>query len=318
MFCTYCNAVRVENEAPCPNCGAPSPLLGSSQGSSWGVAGPVSTAWGAQVPPSGTQWDQVPQLPFEAQSPTFGFPDASQQPPDKQQSLLPVPYQSGMGMQPGYPAPSFPLQLVPEQTIERMLPARPEEIETVYVPPMYTKPRAMIPRYRIISGLLSFLIVSIVLCSGAGYYAQASGKLDQMRHLFVGMPPVSLKATSVPNLPDPPDRVDKGPAYDVIPSASTASIIDPVRNITLQPDKIFKPGQQFYITYSVQHPNANGVVYVKLYTDNAYFESLPSKPIKAGDTLSGSVTIVYAEQSEGKAELYWNDQLAQTLYFVVR
>jgi len=269
--------------------------------------------------PSSTSWDQLPQLPFEAQPPLYNFQDAAQaqQPQGKQQSLVPVPYQNGMGMQPGF-APSFPLQLVPAQTIEQMLPALPEETESVYVPPMYTRPRAIIPRYRIVSGLLSMLIVALIACSGMGYYAQTSGKLDQIKGFFAGKPPASMKVVSAANLPDPPDRVDKGPAYNIIPSASTASVIDPKTNITLRPDKVFHPGQTFYITYSVQRPNKDGMVYIKLYTDNNYFNTLYSKQIKAGDTLSGSASMSFPEPSEMKAELYWNDQLAQTLYFVVR
>ncbi|HEU5227171.1 MAG TPA: hypothetical protein VFU49_05110 [Ktedonobacteraceae bacterium] len=315
MICTYCNVNRVDNEAPCPNCGAPSPLLAASRANGWGTAGPVTAAWGDQAASSNAAWNQIPQLSFEAQPPSYGFQSPIQQPQGQQQSLLPVPYQNGMGMQPGH---SLPLQLVPAQTIEQLLPALPEETESVYVPPMYTKPRAIIPRYRIISGVLSILIVSLIVCSGAGYYAQASGKLDQVKNFFTSKPPASLKAIPGANLPDPPDRIDKGPAYGVIPSASTASVIDPQRNITLRPEKAFKAGQMFYITYSVQHPNTGGTVYIKLYTDNAYFTTLQSKQIKAGDTLSGSATIVFPEPSEGKAELYWNNQLAQTLYFVVR
>ena len=317
MFCTYCNVTRVDNEAPCPNCGAPSPLLAASRANGWGTAGPVTAAWGDQTASANAAWNQIPQLPFEAQPPSYGFQQMTQQPQGQQQSLLPVPYQNGMGMQPGYPS-SLPLQLVPAQTIEQLLPALPEQTESVYVPPMYTKPRAIIPRYRIISGVLSILIVSLIVCSGVGYYAQASGKLDQVRNFFTSKPPASLNAMPGANLPDPPDRIDKGPAYGIIPSASTASVIDPQHNITLHPEKAFKAGQTFYITYSVQHPNTGGTVYIKLYTDNAYFTTLQSKQIKAGDTLSGSATIVFPEPSEGKAELYWNDQLAQTLYFVVR
>lgn len=318
MFCNYCNAARMDNEAPCPNCGAPSPL-GASRANGWGTAGPVTAAWGNQMAPPNPSWDQLPQLPFEAPPPLYNFQDTAQpqQSQGKQQSLLPVPYQNSMGMQPGL-SPSLPLQMVPAQTIERMLPALPEESESVYVPPMYTKPRAIIPRYRIVSGLLSMLIVALIACSGAGYYAQTSGKLDQIKSFFAGKPPVSMKAVSTANLPDPPNRVDKGPAYNIIPSASTASSIDPKTNITLRPEKVFQPGQTFYITYSVQHPSKDGAVNIKLYTDDSYYTTLQSKQIRAGDTLSGSATIVFPEPSEGKAELYWNDQLAQTLYFVVR
>lgn len=411
MFCPYCKLARVENEAPCQNCGAPSPLLQRVQQGAWGsaaaanwdasVASPVAPNIASQV-----QWDQVPQLTFEAPgqqqgwgqppaqgayptqfspaqyspaqqpmqqqaqqywsqveeaSPAWGQPAQQQgwgqpaqyspvqqpSPPvqqqnqywsqveepawpsptqlaqanmGQQQSLLPVPYENPMGGQLAAPQYTVPLQLVPEQAIEHLLPVEYADGESVYVPPMYTKPRAIIPRYRVISGLLSFIIVTLLLCGGVGYYANTSGLISRI--LNGGTPP-NVTLAQAP-LPDPPTQADKdrGPAYNIIPSATTASRVD-ANNFAVQEVKAFKPGQVFYLTFSVHAPNNDGTVYAKWYTDQKFFITVPTnKPIKAGATQNGDMSMVYKQPAEGMVELYWSsqnkDQLAQRVYFVVR
>ena len=83
--------------------------------------------------------------------------------------------------------------------------------------------------------------------------------------------------------------------------------------------KVFSPGQTFYLTFNVISPNNDGRVYTKWYTNNQYFTTVQSKEvIKAHSNESGSVSITYPQPVEGPVELYWDDQLAQRLYFVVR
>src|ERR687883_1190895 len=118
MFCSSCKRERGENGAPCPHCGAASPLSAEDQHG-----------------------------------------------PGEQHSLLPVPYQSGVMQQAGsagHQAQNAAHGLIPLQDptqLASMLPSQSEEYGSIYIPPMYTKPRAIIPRYRIISGFLSVLIV---------------------------------------------------------------------------------------------------------------------------------------------------------------
>src|SRR5579875_1061216 len=45
MICSYCKNARIENEAPCPHCGAPSPLLQVSQAGQWRPGNGESVAW---------------------------------------------------------------------------------------------------------------------------------------------------------------------------------------------------------------------------------------------------------------------------------
>jgi hypothetical protein len=193
----------------------------------------------------------------------------------------------------------------------------PEQEGMIYVPPMYTKPRPIIPRYRIISGLLSFLIVCLVACVGAGYYAKTSGALNAVGSFVSGGNlPRNIQATNS-TLPDPPNKIDRGPAYNTIPSATTTAHLIQGTYIAAQTDKVFRPGEQFALTYSVNPPN-QGKVVIKWYTNGVLFYTSTSNTITAGGSTSGVVQITYPQQTEGMVELYWNDQLAQRLYFVVR
>jgi hypothetical protein len=283
MFCSYCKNERIENEAPCPYCGAPSP----------GAAGTSYRQEGS----SGQGYAQP--------------------------SLLPVPYQRG-GMQQAdyewYQAQETSRQMVPFQetvNVASPLPVPLEEYGAIYIPPLYIKPRAIIPRYRIISGFLSVLIVVAFLCTGAGYYAQASGQLSNLRRITGGVLPPSLHPTT-PTLPDPPDRIDQGPAYLIIPSAIVTAHLDPKDHFfALKSDTVFKPGQIFYIIYSVQHPKTKGVLLIKWYTNDVLYTSA-SSPINAGANITGQTPMRYAKPAEGSVELDWNGMLAQKLYFVVR
>jgi hypothetical protein len=239
-------------------------------------------------------------------------------------SWLPVPYQGPQqaagqpGQQQGEQGliPAWPrhqdgdgatrLPALPEQNMEGV----------VYIPPMYTKPRPIIPRYRALSGLISVLIVLILFCSGAGYYAQASGKVDMLRQLTGIDRPASLKPTPTAPLPDPKSSPDFGPAANIINSATTASKIDAQINVVLQPANVFHPGQTIYVTYSVQRPKTPGVVTVKWYTNGLLYSTSQTQPIK--DSSNGSAEMQFAKPAEGTVELYWNNQLAIRLYFVVR
>ncbi len=202
---------------------------------------------------------------------------------------------------------------LPTQNINVMPPALPEE--AVYVPPMYTNPRPIIPHYRVISGLLSVLIVTLLLCTGAGYYARASGKLSSLGHLVGFVPPTNLKPSSAATLPDPPTTQITGPAYTIISSATTTASINS-QGVATRTDTVFKPNQPIYLTYSVHPPKTPGFVVINWYTNGALYQS--SAPQKVSTGIYGRAQVAYAVPAEGKVELYWNNQLAIRLYFVVR
>ncbi len=198
MLCPFCNAFRPANNAPCPQCNASSPMVGNAGGqyqmqdpasqrdsslslrmtkqtaASWG--GPITpasgNAWGNQAPRGGVNdnalWGQV-----------MGAQPAQGQAQQQYHSMLPVQYQAGMNVpQQALKVTSSNLPAVQTGNEHAsMLPALPEVEEPVHIPAMYTKPRAIIPPYRAISGLISVIIVSLLLCTGAGLYAKATGKL---------------------------------------------------------------------------------------------------------------------------------------------
>jgi hypothetical protein len=372
MFCTYCKMARVENSAPCPNCGAPSPLFSQSQYTGKDAENPDETGFGGPGTAGtgfGEQWEQpVQQLSFEdsslpaagtamqswpwqgpqsfvptgqqpvetynpmpswqqtafeqgsVQRNTQGLRDSGAQP--EQQSLLPVPYEPGRTLQSPQRQSTISLQLVPDHAIQHLLMPEQNVGETVYVAPMYTKPRPIVPRYRIISGLLSIIIMALAVCGGAGYYAQTQGVLAKTTRFITGAPPANLPMVSSSNIPNPPEATDKdrGPAYNVIQSAVTTLNIDK-NNLAKQPATIFKPGQIFYLVFNVSAPadGKGGKVSTKWYTNNALFKQIDSSgTIKAGENMSGNIPMRFTAPLSGRIELYWNDQLAQKLYFAVK
>jgi hypothetical protein len=128
-----------------------------------------------------------------------------------------------------------------------------------------------------------------------------------------------LRPTPTPTLADPPDKIDQGPAYLIIPSAVTTSHVDPgYPFFARRSDTVFKPGQTFYVIYSLQHPETKGVVVIKWYANGILYASLSSSITDAVFNTTGQASIQYAKPAEGSVELYWDGVLAQRLYFVVR
>ncbi len=398
MYCTYCKMARIENEAPCPNCGAPSPLLSQSYHVNGGAGSSREAAFGAQweqsvpqlafddpVPPATNtalpswqeqqgyrsaapawqqpaeaynplpSWQQpaetynpVPprQQPIEPYNPmpSWQRPATGHTPPwqggwqqgsdkhtaqgsqvqggQEQQSLLPVPYEAGMALQPAERQSTISLQLVPDHAIQHLLIPQQEAAATVYVAPMYTKPRPIVPKYRVISGLLSIIIMALVVCAGVGYYAQTEGVLAKATQFVTGTPPKNLPLVSSSNIQDPPEQTGKdlGPAYNAIPSAVTTLNIDK-NNLARQPAKIFKPGQVFYLVFSVQAPadGKGGKVRTRWYTNDKFFTEISSQGlIKPGEIKSGNIQMRFTMPLSGRVEIFWNDQFAQKLYFAVK
>lgn len=299
MFCTQCNMSRPADWNTCPHCGAPSPWMASSQ-------------------VGGTDAGQVSFVEQEE------FPQQQQQ----QQSFLPVPYrgQGQQGQINNFAMPGTQLQTI-QQEFQIQLPPQEQALaplqgqeSIVYVPPMYTKPRPIIPRYRIISGLLSLIIVSLLMCTGAGYYAKASGQLTRIQQVIGGMPPTNLTPAATANLPDPPINPILGPAYNVIPSAVMTAHTDPTNPyFAREQENKFTVGQLIHLIYSIQKPPKAGYVKTVWYTNGHYYGTATNQTIiPAGSTQTGDSQMKYMRPAEGKVELYWNNQLAWTLFFVVR
>jgi hypothetical protein len=255
-------------------------------------------------------WAQVmaPQV-FSSNLPTNG----------QQQSLLPVPYspqQAGMAPQQLMTmSPSFPtIQMGSDG--RALIPAPPATEPAVHILPTYTKPRPIIPRYRAISGLLSVLIVFGLLCAGASYYAKVTGKLSFLHVIYGDAHQKNIKPPTTGHLPVPPNALQPGPAFNIIPSATTASRYDAVHHVALDHTNVFTVRQTIYLTYSV-HPRSPGSVVLKWYTNAAFYLASHPMAIPGGKEETGSVQVQFSQPLEGKVEIYWNNQIAVTLLFVV-
>jgi hypothetical protein len=312
MFCPNCHMMREDSPAACPYCGAMSPRSGTLQAGSWG--------------------DQ-PFYTFE-QSPTFGASQMANQFQQQEQVAL-VPYRGQTDMQPTpVTEQNATLQVMPAALGAGIqlapAPQRLDEPSIVYVPPMYTKPRPIIPRYRIISGLLSVLIVVALLCTGAGYYAKVSGKLDALRMFVTGAAPNNVPPTVTATPIDPGDQLNTISAAAVTISSATLTSHRAPNNpyFAVQADSLFKVNQTFYVIYNVQSPKTSGIVSLKWYTNCqgpkfincVFYTETISKPLAANPSGydDGYAEMRYYMPTQGKVELYWNNQLAQTLYFAVR
>jgi hypothetical protein len=322
MLCPSCNAYRPANNAPCPQCHAPSPLVGQV-GGQYQVTPASPSSWGGPITPaSGNGWgNQISQGSFQAgmnDNALWGqimAPQTVSGPLQQQQSsTLPMPYQGGTELQQQMLKVTSSRLPTIQTGNGSMMPAIPGVEVPIHVPPMYTKPRAIIPPYRAISGLISVIIVAALLCTGAGFYARATGKLAFLHQIYGDAKPDNIKSSQSATLPVPQTGTTFGPASLIINSATTASKIDPATAQPQVPAIQFKAGDTIYLTYSV-HPKSPGIVTAKWYTNDNYYQQLNSTTIK--EASSGYFPMQYLQPAQGKVELYWNNQLAVTLYFVV-
>ena len=81
-------------------------------------------------------------------------------------------------------------------------------------------------------------------------------------------------------------------------------------------DVVFRPNQTIYLTYSAQKPKQPGTIIIKWYTNGQFYQASDPKMIAEAGT--GVARQQYAQPAEGIVEIYWNNQLAIRLYFVVR
>jgi hypothetical protein len=322
MLCPSCNAFRPANNVPCPQCNAPSPLAvvdGQYQ------VPPPTASWGGPITPTnGNEWGiQMSQGSFQGgmnDNALWGQVMNPQGAPgsvlQKQPSMLPIPYQGGIEIPQGaLKVTSLNLPTVHTGNENgSLMPAIPGEEGLIHIPPIYTRPRAIIPPYRAISGLISVIIVFALLCTGVVFYAKATGKLTFLHQIYGDARPVSIKTTQPVTFPIPQTLPTFGPASLIINSAATASKIDPATAQPQVPANLFKVGDTIFLTYSV-HPKSPGVVTARWYTNNNFYQQSTSTPIK--DASSGYFPMQYLQPAEGRVELYWNNQIAITLYFVV-
>ncbi|WP_137686400.1 hypothetical protein [Thermosporothrix hazakensis] len=277
---------------------------GNNQASQWN-AGNASNNFAFSQQPAATaqpgSWNAQPAP--NAQSYWSVEPEQPQAP-----SQLPIAVANG-----------GPVSMVPVQRVEEILPALPEEEGSVYIPQMYTKPRPVIPRRRIISGFLSMLIVTLLLCGGAGYYAKVSGMLDNIqRFIGISSPPPIQPASAQKNIPDPKKR-EPGPAANMVDLAVFASTTTENGNPGVVGDT-FAPGTKFYFVTGIKLDKNPATITIKVYTDGEIFneETRQTKTTKDGDRQNIVLPLIFDTPLSGQVEVYWNGKLAQRSYFAVK
>jgi hypothetical protein len=241
----------------------------------------------------------------------------------REQSLLPVPYQA-----PGQPPPhslvplptAFPSHGPHVRTVNSLVPALPDQEMPVYVPPMYTRPRPLIPRYRAISGLISMIVVTLLLCTGGTYLAQVTGKLTPLEKFLGFYTPPSIASTAR-MLPVPSIQQTPGAGNKVITSVGLGNSVDPQSHLVPIYANQFTASQIIYLTCSI-NSNKPGMIITKWYTNNASYWELDQRVIDPKTQNQGLFQMVYGQPAEGKVEVYWKNeqgqqQLAATLLFVV-
>lgn len=349
MLCPACHNFRPTNNAPCPWCNAPAPSAGNAWGgqnisfpanqdqaafgNSWGGSAASGSDWNSgQVPFPTHSWQDatssgVQQLAFpgvDVQQADNGFWSQGAGPDEtgkKEQSLLPVPYQERPSPSSLVPLPTgFPTIGPNVRAVNSLVPALPDQEAPVYVPPMYTKPRPVIPRYRAISGLISMIVVLALLCGGSIYFAQVTGKLTPLEKFFGFYAPPSIASTAR-TLPVPPTQQTPGPGNKVITSVGLGTSIDPQSHLVPIYANQFTAGQTIYLTCSI-NTTKPGTIITKWYTNDNLYRELDQPVTDPKTQNQGLFQMVYGQPAEGRVEVYWvdqqgNQQLASTLLFVV-
>lgn len=198
---------------------------------------------------------------------------------------------------------------------QALVPQKNEEQEIIYISPGYTSQRVSIPAYRVISGLLSVVITMTLLCGMTGFLLYRNGAWASVGQWFGIAPPGSVASNS--NFSNPPDRIDKGPAEGIIPSVMLSTRLQ--SGTVVGHENVFQLNQTIYLAYHVKSPPSNGQVIIKWYA-NGGLVGMPEQyaVAKSDDIQPGMTTISFSEPTQGAVEVYWNDELAQKLLFVVR
>lgn len=265
-------------------------------------------------------------------------PQASEQYPSS--SMLPVPYQGGRRPwnQPGeygeideeggaanLPAPmdmqnSMAFPMMDDSMLQRLAPGR--------KPPAFipaTRPRRpyRLSRYRILSGTISLALVLLTLTGGLAFLAVHFGLANRL----LGSTPLAarnpaLQQTPLPVLTGTPQATPSGNAaskiiVNVVTALHYTSHYDPIN-----PSRTFQTGQNVNVLWKVKNAKVNDIISVIWYQSgvpvtNAKTANTQMKLIKP-PPLNGLFALCYPTSGLGKAELYWNGQLAQSIEFVVQ
>jgi hypothetical protein len=272
--------------------------------------------------------------------------DAEEMPPQasgrmRASSMLPVPYQGNRrsyrrddygeiddegGQAANVPATmgrqnSMAFPMMEDSLLQRLAPGRKPP---TFIPATRARRPYRLSRYRILSGTISLALVLMAVAGGLGFLAVHSGLAARLLGGSAPLAPrnLSLSSGPIPTLSGPPAATpSNNPAAQVITNVTTAlhysSTFDPIN-----PTTTFQTGQNVNVLWKIKNAQPNDKVSIIWYEGGTALTT-PGAPNtwktfdKAGP-YNGLFALCYPLAGLGKAELYWNGQLAQTILFVVK
>lgn len=332
MECDQCGARRPRT-GPCPNCGAPPPGTYSSmrgwrgQGGKSAPRGSSGANWGQQggYDQWGESYDDRPVGRSGGRNARRGqqYEDV-----DLERALVPtgnemLPMQQGAGL----PAlPGMPTTDEEERALGIRRPA--------YIPATLGKRKRRLGSFRVLSGVLSVLLVCIASCGVATVFGR-----DRITN-FIAPPirksltPPTIDYSKVPGTP----AATPGPRADVVKSAVTSKAVDTNFN-PVDPTTQFLTGSTVYVALQVRNaPQDSKHVITVLWYVNGVFTTIrskrdnvdPNNPNHYLSDMNASLGLQYPQPCVGEARVYWDlpdsaktEQeiapfLAQRLFFAVR
>jgi hypothetical protein len=256
-------------------------------------------------------------------------------------SLAPVPYQGGRRSwtqsdpdqeydEPAGSSPNLPARIEPGA--RGGFPALPDEEVVARIAPG-RKPPAFIPatrarrpyklgRYRIVSGVLSLVIVVLAVGGGLGFLGVHTGLFQKVFGAKTLAPfnfefpqPTSAALSGTPQ-PTPGDANAVKVIVKVTTAKNYTNNYDPV-NVT----STFKVNDTVNVLWQVRNAKANDVISIKWFQDNTPITSIDKKntqeAISKDGNWNGVFGLAYPTPSLGSAELYYNGALAWTIQFAI-
>lgn len=357
MECDQCGARRPRT-GPCPECGAPSPGARSSMrqwrdatrtgegpamgqmgqgrgsGASWG---PEGSSGGGRARGSGANWGAGGQNDWDDGQGYQGYdePPAARsgnrnrrrQPADYEEvdleralvptrgDLMPMDPSAGGGM----PAlPGMPTTDEEERALGIRRPA--------YIPATGERRTRKLGTWRVVSGVLSVMLVCIAGCGLAGV-------LGHNVFANFGVGPIGSKGTPTPistfGVPATPVSTP-GPAQKYVTNATTALHAD-TNNLPVGPTSSFPVGATVYVLVTVRNipSNQSHVVSVRWFFDGVYLGIKGNTSQTVNGNFNVDFALTYGSPGVGMAKIYFDrpatdsgdsptdSSLAQTILFAI-
>ena len=307
MECDRCGARRPRT-GRCPNCGAPAP--GGSSLSQWKSRGGGGRG-------SGADWDDYDAPRSRGrQRGDYEEMDLGRALVPSANQIMPMPQGAGLPALPGQPE---------TDEDERALGIR----RPAYIPVTSGKPKRKIRTWRVVSGVLSVMLVCIAACGATAFFGKD--------RLFGILPPI-IQTRLTPAVYDfsqvPVTPVSTpGPAAKYIVNVVTARSVDsnfaPI-DITSH----FPVGSQVHLVIQVRNLTAGEKHTVSVYwfvngIDTQVSRGPGKTDVEVKDNSNVHLALQYPTTGVGMAKIYWdrpaNDKgdsasdpsLAQTIYFAV-